>query len=136
MKRSSSVPRQKSSHKTTGNHETFGPPIRKSSHNSTLPRPTYPQNQRSSSLEKRREPRDAVEIEMDPILLANTPILCNKYVVGKNGGFAGTIPGKGKGIPDFFSYVCCPMSVCCSCSFVYCKGDLSIFRGMLHVPID
>lgn len=43
---------------------------------------------------------------MDPILLDNTPILCNKYVVGKNEGFVGPIPGKGKSTLDSIFYRC------------------------------
>lgn len=34
-----------------------------------------------------------VEIELDPIVLAKTPILCNKYVVGQHGGFSNKVPG-------------------------------------------
>lgn len=104
-RRSSSLPRQKSSrfnrnsnniNKSPKNFDTSGPPVRKLSHNSTLPRNNCPQNHRGFSLDRKREVKDTVEIEMDPILLDNTPILCNKYVVGKNGGFTGPIPGKGK----------------------------------------
>ncbi|XP_018561542.1 uncharacterized protein LOC108903740 isoform X2 [Anoplophora glabripennis] len=50
------------------------------------------QTPKGNSLDRKRFQRD-VEIEMDPILLAHTPILCNKYVVGKNDGFARSIPG-------------------------------------------
>lgn len=110
-RRSSSVPRQRSgkftrspdtTNRTPRNFESIGPPVRKTVHNSTLARTNYPHNQRAFSLDRKKEPREIVEIEMDPMLLANTPILCNKYVVGKNEGFARTIPGKGNGTPVFF----------------------------------
>lgn len=61
-------------------------------------RNNYMSSPRGNSLDRRKFQKD-VEIEMDPILLANTPILCNKYVVGKNDGFARSIPGKGKMAP-------------------------------------
>lgn len=34
-----------------------------------------------------------MELELDPIVLAKTPILCNKYVVGQQGGFTNNVPG-------------------------------------------
>lgn len=67
----------------------------------TLPKANHHHNQRGYSLDRKKETKDTVEIEMDPIILDRTPILCNKYVVGRNYGFVGTIPGKGKSIPVF-----------------------------------
>lgn len=113
-RRASSLPRQKPSrfnrpsnnvNRISRNFDGPSSPSRKISTNSTLPRTTNPQNNRGFSLDRKREPRDTVEIEMDPILLDNTPILCNKYVVGKNEGFVGPIPGKGKSIPDSFLWM-------------------------------
>ncbi|XP_050511171.1 uncharacterized protein LOC126887620 isoform X1 [Diabrotica virgifera virgifera] len=71
---------------------------RKVSRTSTVSSPN-PQNHtpntpRGYSLDRKRPTRDVV-IEMDPMLLDNTPILFNKYVVGKDGGFTRMIPGKG-----------------------------------------
>ncbi|KAJ8953700.1 hypothetical protein NQ314_007309 [Rhamnusium bicolor] len=67
------------------------PPKIRQNQNSIQSRPNSVQNAKGNSLDRRK----LQEIEMDPILLANTPILCNKYVVGKNDGFARSIPGKG-----------------------------------------
>ncbi|KAJ8917299.1 hypothetical protein NQ315_002317 [Exocentrus adspersus] len=53
-------------------------------------------NPKVNSLDRRK----LAEIEVDPVLLANTAILCNKYVVGKNDGFARSIPGKGITVRD------------------------------------
>lgn len=115
-RRSSSLPRQKYSRfnratdhlgKPFRNIDKFGPLERKSSQNTTSSKTNYSNNQRGFSLDRKREPKETVEIEMDPILLDNTPILCNKYVVGKNEGFVGPIPGKGKSTLDFIFYRCC-----------------------------
>ncbi|XP_074039791.1 potassium two pore domain channel subfamily K member galene isoform X2 [Leptinotarsa decemlineata] len=89
--RSSSVPRPRSS---KWNRDSENSNNRKISHIST----TSSQFQgnhvqhRGHSLDRKRHLRD-IEIELDPILLDNSSILCNKYVVGKNDGFARTIPG-------------------------------------------
>ncbi|XP_057664215.1 uncharacterized protein LOC130898746 isoform X1 [Diorhabda carinulata] len=49
---------------------------------------------RGYSLDRKKSVKETA-IELDPMLLDNTPILFNKYVVGKDGGFTRTIPGKG-----------------------------------------
>ncbi|XP_044260312.1 uncharacterized protein LOC123008529 [Tribolium madens] len=48
------------------------------------------QTRKSGSLDRRK---DHDMIEMDPIILAKTPILCNKYVVDKNEITSNNIPG-------------------------------------------
>lgn len=124
-RRCSSIPRQKPNrfnrssdapNKSPSNFDSL--PLRKFSQNATLPRSNYTQPQRGFSLDRRREPKEAVEIEMDPMLLVNTPILCNKYVVGKNDGFTGKIPGKGKHTPISFFFKCWSDVVCCSAHFL------------------
>ncbi|KAG5880696.1 hypothetical protein JTB14_024268 [Gonioctena quinquepunctata] len=91
--RSSSVPRMR----YNKNRNSENSNQRKISHLSTASTP-YQVNQihhpRGYSLDRKQYPRDT-EIEMDPIALDNSSIFCNKYVVGKNDGFARTIPGKG-----------------------------------------
>ncbi|KAJ8984159.1 hypothetical protein NQ317_017811, partial [Molorchus minor] len=69
--------------------EVTPPKTRHLQHNSTLPRPNIASHSKINSLDRKKLPPD-VEIDMDPALLANTPILCNKYVVGKDGGFRNT----------------------------------------------
>ncbi|XP_050300144.1 uncharacterized protein LOC126738749 isoform X2 [Anthonomus grandis grandis] len=45
---------------------------------------------RGSSLDRKK----VKEMEVDPMLLANTPILCNKYVIGADDIFTGKIPAR------------------------------------------
>ncbi|KAJ8940000.1 hypothetical protein NQ318_012922 [Aromia moschata] len=68
------------------------PPKTRQLQNSTSNRaPNSLPHPKSNSLDRKKSPRD-LEIELDPVLLANTPILCNKYVVGKNDGFVAASP--------------------------------------------
>lgn len=66
-------------------------PSRKVNETSTLPRANNDHYLRNNTLDKKR---DYTEINMDPALI-NTPILCNRYVVGKNYGFPETTTNKG-----------------------------------------
>nr|CAH7766884.1 unnamed protein product [Callosobruchus chinensis] len=89
-RRSTSVPRVRPNkyNRTTG----YATPKNLSQHPSQPRANNLAQPRVANSLDRRN--RD-VAIEMDPILLDNTPILCNKYVIGKDEGFARAIPGKG-----------------------------------------
>ncbi|CAH1118689.1 unnamed protein product [Phaedon cochleariae] len=86
-----SLPRTRSynkSQRASGN----ATPRKISQVNHSTPNHVYPQ--RGYSLDRKRATKD-VEIELDPISLDNSSILCNRYVIGKNDGFAKKIPGKG-----------------------------------------
>lgn len=51
---------------------------------------------RGYSLDRKKSTTKDYGMELDPISIDNTPILFNKYIVGKDGGFDRMIPGKGK----------------------------------------
>ncbi|CAH1961863.1 unnamed protein product [Acanthoscelides obtectus] len=106
-RRSTSVPRVRPNkyNRTTG----YATPRNLSQNPNQLRVNSLAQPRVPNSLDRRN--RD-VAIEMDPIVLDNTPILCNKYVIGKGEGFARTIPGKGKRSPDFllFDVLFCVLS--------------------------
>lgn len=64
----------------------------------SVPRRKYSQTRqsgsgKSGSLDRRKNHQSSEIIELDPILLAKTPILCNKYVVDKNEITSNNIPG-------------------------------------------
>ncbi|KAH0808885.1 hypothetical protein GEV33_013907 [Tenebrio molitor] len=48
---------------------------------------------KSGSLDRRRSHKSTEMIELDPVLLAKTPILCNRYVVDQNEIVSNNIPG-------------------------------------------
>uniref|UniRef100_A0AAR5PXI8 Potassium channel domain-containing protein n=1 Tax=Dendroctonus ponderosae TaxID=77166 RepID=A0AAR5PXI8_DENPD len=52
--------------------------------------------QRSDSLDRKKfaAVQKEREVELDPMLLGGTPILCNRYVVGKHDAFANNIPAR------------------------------------------
>ncbi|XP_076255581.1 potassium two pore domain channel subfamily K member galene isoform X2 [Rhynchophorus ferrugineus] len=52
--------------------------------------------QRGGSLDRRKldNRQKDNEVDVDPTLLAKTPILCNKYVVGTNDAFKSKVPGR------------------------------------------
>lgn len=52
--------------------------------------------QRSDSLDKKKfaAVQKEREVELDPMILGDTPVLCNRYVVGKHDAFANNIPGR------------------------------------------
>lgn len=108
-RRSSSLPRQKpyrfnrvsdTFNRPIKNGDTVGLSMSKFSRNPSFPRNSA-NNHSSFPVDRKKEHIENLEIEMDPIALDNTPILCNKYVVGRNEGFIGTIPGKGKSTLHF-----------------------------------
>lgn len=88
----------------------------------------------ANTLDRRRSPRDTT-IEMDPILLENTPILCNKYVVGKNDGFTRTIPGKGNSPPIFINviFVFLSLGICFENALTVEENLISFFRSLLKL---
>lgn len=106
-RRSSSLPRQRpyrlnrdTFNRPIKNGDTVGLSMSKFSRNPSIPR-NYANNNSSFPVDRKKEHLENWEFEMDPIVLDNTPILCNKYVVGRNEGFIGTIPGKGKSTLHF-----------------------------------
>ncbi|XP_030755241.1 uncharacterized protein LOC115881747 isoform X2 [Sitophilus oryzae] len=51
--------------------------------------------QRGGSLDRKKyeNQQKEKEVDVDPTLLAKTPILCNRYVVGRNDAFSSKVPG-------------------------------------------
>ncbi|KAJ3651694.1 hypothetical protein Zmor_017715 [Zophobas morio] len=86
--RGSSLPRMRPSQVSRFSDSSVPPPRRKSP---SVNRQST--NSKTGSLDRRRSQKSMEIIELDPIILAKTPILCNKYVVDKNEIASNNIPG-------------------------------------------
>lgn len=67
------------------------------SHGNSLPKGrTNPNHERQVIYKEEGKPpqQKSKEVEVDPAALSDTPILCNRYVVGKKDALSNHVPGN------------------------------------------
>lgn len=92
LPRGSSLPRLRPSQISNFSDSSVPSPNQKNT-KSLSPPPSQSVPRKATSSDRRKSQGRVEMIELDPILLSKTPILCNRYVLDKNEMLSNTIPG-------------------------------------------